>query len=284
MSSARSQPARAAPLGAPRCGAPPARGLPGRATATARPSAPSARARPTRKPAVAREPSLCARRRLPALARDRVRRPYLPSSGGVLAPPSQGTCTLEGESNRGGGRNLTLGTSPPAGAFSACCCCTGFAAAPRGGAAAPPHHRPTASWAASAPPQRPARALAAPPRLHFAAAIHRCAAAPRASPEPLYGAMSRLGCRRGCAGAPPARRDATAAACVVSLTSPARASASQTRASPLPGAITGTAAAARAAPAAPPAPPGDAGRYPAAVATLPTAGAPPPPPPSALRP
>ena len=96
--------------------------------------------------------------------------------------------------------------------------------------------------------------------------------------------MSRLGCRRGCAGAPPARRDATAAACVVSLTSPARASASQTRASPLPGAITGTAAAARAAPAAPPAPPGDAGRYPAAVATLPTAGAPPPPPPSALRP
>uniref|UniRef100_A0A0D3IUL3 Uncharacterized protein n=1 Tax=Emiliania huxleyi (strain CCMP1516) TaxID=280463 RepID=A0A0D3IUL3_EMIH1 len=50
------------------------------------------------------------------------------------------------------------------------------------------------------------------------------------------------------------------------------------------GAITGTAAAARAAPAAPPAPPGDAGRYPAAVATLPTAGAPPPPPPSALRP
>ena len=202
----------------------------------------------------------------------------------MLAPPSQGTCTLEGESNRGGGRNLTLGTSPPAGAFSACCCCTGFAAAPRGGAAAPPHHRPTASWAASAPPQRPARALAAPPRLHFAAAIHRCAAAPRASPEPLYGAMSRLGCRRGCAGAPPARRDATAAACVVSLTSPARASASQTRASPLPGAITGTAAAARAAPAAPPAPPGDAGRYPAAVATLPTAGAPPPPPPSALRP
>ena len=73
MSSARSQPARAAPLGAPRCGAPPARGLPGRATATARPSAPSARARPTRKPAVAREPSLCARRRLPALARERVR-------------------------------------------------------------------------------------------------------------------------------------------------------------------------------------------------------------------
>ena len=130
----------------------------------------------------------------------------------------------------------------------------------------------------------PARALAAPPRLHFVAAIQRCAAAPRASPEPLYGAMSRLGCRRGCAGAPPARRDATAAACVVSLTSPARASASQTRASPLPGAITGTAAAARAAPAAPPAPPGDAGRYPAAVATLPTAGAPPPPPPSALRP
>ena len=63
--------------------------------------------------------------------------------------------------------------------------------------------------------------------------------------------MSRLGCRRGCAGAPPARRDATAAACVVSLTSPARASASQTRASPFPGAITGTAAAApRAAPAA----------------------------------
>ena len=180
----------------------------------------------------------------------------------MLAPPSQGTCTLEGESNRGGGRNLTLGTSPPAGAFSACCSCTGFAAAPRGGAAAPPHHRPTASWAASAPPQRPARALAAPPRLHFAAAIHRCAAAPRASPEPLYGAMSRLGCRRGCAGAPPARRDATAAACVVSLTSPARASASQTRASPFPGAITGTAAAARAAPAAPPAPPGDAGRWP----------------------
>ena len=97
----------------------------------------------------------------------------------MIAPPSQDTCTLEGESNRGGGRNLTLGTSPPAGAFSACCCCTGFAAAPRGGAAAPPHHRPTASWAASAPPQRPARALAAPPRLHFAAAIHRCAAAPR---------------------------------------------------------------------------------------------------------
>ena len=143
---------------------------------------------------------------------------------------------------------------------------------------------PTASWAASAPPQRPARALPAPPRLHFVAAIQRCAAAPRASPEPLYGAMSRLGCRRGCAGAPPARRDATAAACVVSLTSSARASASQTRASPFPGAITGTAAAARAAPAAPPAPPGDAGRYPAAVATLPTAGAPPPPPPSALRP
>ena len=113
MSSARSQPARAAPLGAPRCGAPPARGLPGRATATARPSAPSARARPTRKPAVAREPSLCGRHRLPALARDRVRRPYIPSSGGVLAPPSQGTCTLEGESDRGGGRNLTLGTSPP---------------------------------------------------------------------------------------------------------------------------------------------------------------------------
>ena len=108
MSSARSQPARAAPLGAPRCGAPPARGLPGRATATARPSAPSARARPTRKPAVAREPSLCGRRRLPALARDRVRRPYIPSSGGVLAPPSQGTCTLEGESNRGGARNLTF--------------------------------------------------------------------------------------------------------------------------------------------------------------------------------
>ena len=202
----------------------------------------------------------------------------------MLAPPSQGTCTLEGESNRGGARNLTFCDSPPAGAFSACCCCTGFAAAPRGGAAAPPHHRPTASWAASAPPQRPARALPAPPRLHFVAAIQRCAAAPRASPEPLYGAMSRLGCRRGCAGAPPARRDATAAACVVSLTSPARASASQTRASPFPGAITGTAAAARAAPAAPPAPPGDAGRYPAAVATLPTAGAPPPPPPSALRP
>ena len=121
MSSARSQPARAAPLGAPRCGAPPARGLPGRATATARPSAPSARARPTRKPAVAREPSLCGRRRLPALARDRVRRPYIPSSGGVLAPPSQGTCTLEGESNRGGARNLTFCASPPAGAFSACC-------------------------------------------------------------------------------------------------------------------------------------------------------------------
>ncbi|EOD20472.1 hypothetical protein EMIHUDRAFT_450946, partial [Emiliania huxleyi CCMP1516] len=101
---------------------------------------PSARARPTRKPAVAREPSLCGRRRLPALARDRVGRPYLPSSGG---------------------------------AFSACCCCTGFAAAPRGGAAASPHHRPTASWAASAPPQRPARALPAPPRLHFVAAIQR---------------------------------------------------------------------------------------------------------------
>ena len=104
MSSARSQPARAAPLGAPRCGAPPARGLPGRATATARPSAPSARARPTRKPAVAREPSLCGRHRLPALARERVRRPYIPSSGGVLAPPSQGTCTLEGGCGHRGGR------------------------------------------------------------------------------------------------------------------------------------------------------------------------------------
>ena len=86
MSSACSQPARAAPLGAPRCGAPPARGLPGRATATARPSAPSARARPTRKPAVAREPWQCARRRPPATARERVERFYVPSSGGVLAP------------------------------------------------------------------------------------------------------------------------------------------------------------------------------------------------------
>ena len=83
----------------------------------------------------------------------------------MIAPPSQDTCTLEGESNRGGARNLTFCASPPAGAFSACCCCTGFAAAPRGGAAASPHHRPTASWAASAPPQRPARALPAPPRL-----------------------------------------------------------------------------------------------------------------------